>query len=119
MREHTRKPDGGVNAICGDPAYAIDQQILCPHPDNALTPDQEEFDKQMSTVRAAVEWGFGKVTKLFSFNAFKRNLKIHLQPVGLYYAAAVLLTNCHTHLYGNQISKFFGLKPLSLDGYLV
>ena len=42
---------------------------------------------------------------------FGRILKILLQPVGLYYIIATLLSKCHTCIYSNQIASFFNLLP--------
>ena len=49
---------------------------------------------------------------------FGRILKILLQPVGLYYIIATLLSKCHTCIYRNQIASFFNLVPPSLEDYL-
>ncbi|KAJ8915566.1 hypothetical protein NQ315_012451 [Exocentrus adspersus] len=49
------------NVIYGDPAYPIRELLLRPYPNNGnLTPQQQQFNTSMSTVRQAVEWGFGK-----------------------------------------------------------
>ncbi|PWW72282.1 hypothetical protein C7212DRAFT_228554, partial [Tuber magnatum] len=66
----------------------------------------------------AIEYSFRKVSKLWSFIAFKNGLQIGLSPVGMYYAVAVLLTNLYTCLYGSQISLQFNVVPPSIDSYL-
>jgi hypothetical protein len=43
---------------------------------------------------------------------------VYLQPVGKYYAVTVLLTNCHTYMYGSETSSFFNLQPPALLEYL-
>jgi hypothetical protein len=71
----------------------------------------------MSAVRMSVEWGFGKITSLFSFLDFKRNLKLFLSPVGIYYMVGALLTNCHTCLNGSETGSYFGCYPPTLEEY--
>lgn len=72
----------------------------------------------MSSVRECVEWGFGKVVSTFAFIDFKKNLRIYLQPVGKMYFTVVLLTNCHTCLYGSQTGIYFDLDAPDLSVYL-
>jgi hypothetical protein len=62
--------------------------------------------------------GFGKVAVNFAFVDFKKNQKVLLQPVGRIYVVAVLMTNCHTCLYGSQTGMFFGLEAPELEEYL-
>ncbi|KAJ8914011.1 hypothetical protein NQ315_012034 [Exocentrus adspersus] len=54
----------------------------------------------MRAMRISVEWGFGKVIQLFAFLDFRKNQKLLLQNLSNLYRVAVLLTNCHTCLYG-------------------
>ncbi|XP_031554794.1 uncharacterized protein LOC116291725 [Actinia tenebrosa] len=113
-----QKPSGEPYVIYGDPAYGITQNIISPFRGARLPPDQQQFNSLMSKVRVTVEWGFGKITQLFAFLDFKRNLKVLLQPTAKYYLVACVLVNCHTCLYGSQTSKFFGLDPPTLERYL-
>ena len=48
-----------------------------------------------------LEWSFGKCVVLWVFCDFKKNQKLYLQPVAKYWLSAVLLTNCHSCLYGD------------------
>lgn len=73
----------------------------------------------MSAVRQVVEWGFGKTVALLAFLDFKKSQKIILQNVPQMYKVGTILTNCHTCLYGSQISMYFGLRPPSLQEYRV
>lgn len=77
-----------------------------------------EINKSMSSVRECVEWGFGKVVANFAFMDFKKNQKVLLQPLGRMYMVAVLMTNCHTCLYGSQTGSFFRVEAPELDAYL-
>ncbi|KAM7311147.1 hypothetical protein ISCGN_008054 [Ixodes scapularis] len=47
--------------IYGDPAYPLGRFLYKPHRGAVLTQSEVNFNKAMSTVRQAVEWGFGKV----------------------------------------------------------
>lgn len=83
-----------------------------------MTRNQNKLNKKMSKLRVSVEWGFGKILQLFPFLDFKKNLKIYKQPVGNYYKVGVILTNCHTCIYGSQVSDYFGCDPPALEQYL-
>ena len=78
------KPNGDLYVLYGDPAYGLTQNILAPFRGAHLTVQQMQFNKRMSKVRISVEWGFGKISQLFAFLDFKKNMKVLLQPVGKY-----------------------------------
>lgn len=104
--------------LYGDPAYPITNFLIAPFRERSLTEEQNLFNQRMSNVRECVEWTFGKVSTLFAFVDFKKNLKINLQPVAEYYLVATFLTNCHTCFYGSQTSSFFSLEPPTIEEYL-
>ena len=79
----------------------------------ALTQQQTTFNTDMATM----EWSFGDITVMWAFVDFKKNLKIGLQPLAPYYRVAALLTNCHTILRGNKMSKYFDVPPPGLLEY--
>ncbi|CAN7943582.1 unnamed protein product [Ixodes hexagonus] len=110
--------EGAVYTIYGDPAYPLRPLIQKPFMGARLSAAEVNFNKRMSSVRQAVEWGFGKVASSFAFVDFKKNQKIMLQQVPEMYQAATLLTNCHTCLYGSQTSMYFQLSPPTLEEYL-
>lgn len=105
-------------ALYGDPAYPIRELLLYPYPGRRLILVQQNFNTNMSAVRQAVEWGFGKILAEFAFLDFRKNQKILLQEVGAMYKTATLLVNCHTCLYGSQTSTYFELQPPNLEEYL-
>ena len=105
-------------SLYGDPAYPLRQHIITPYRGAALTRDQQLFNKEMSKVRVSVEWSFGKVLQYFAFLDFRKNLKVLLQPIGKYYVVGVILTNCHTCMYGCNSSNVFHLPPPNLHSYL-
>ena len=118
LERRMNKPNGEPYVIYGDPAYPVRRHILAPFRGARLTPDEECFNKDMSTVRTSVEWGYGKIVRYFAFLDFNKNLKVLLQPVGKMYVVGAILANCHTCLYRSQTGDFFDLDPPSLETYL-
>lgn len=104
--------------IYGDPAYPIRDYLQSPFKGANLNEDQLAFNRSMSSSREAVEWGFGKILSQFAFLDFKKNLKVFLQPVGVYYILGAILANCHTCIYSSQSSEYFGVEPPTLEEYL-
>ena len=112
LEEHFNVPAPlGPFYLYGDPAYGLNRWVVCPYKGAHITAAQEEFNRRMSSVREAVEWAFGKVVNLFAFVDYKKNLKLGLQQVGSFYIVAVLLTNCHTCLYGVRSQTSSELRP--------
>ena len=63
-----------------------------------------DFNNQMSSIRM----GIGRSKMLWPLNEWRLGSEEEMSPVGTYYRATVLLTNCHTCLRGgNQISAQF------------
>lgn len=100
-----------------DSGYPLRKFLITPFK-GALNWREKLVNKKMSALRVSVEWGFGKVIQLFPFVDFKKNLKIYKQPVAKYYKVCVLLTNCHTCLYGSQVCDYFECDPPKLEEYL-
>ena len=103
--------------LYGDPAYPLGIHLQAPFRNRELTPEMMEFNKAMSTVRVAVEWMFGNITKYFSFVDFKRQMKVNLSAIGKMYCVAALLQNAHTCLYENIVSQTFQLQPPTINEY--
>ncbi|XP_028415880.1 uncharacterized protein LOC114539446 [Dendronephthya gigantea] len=118
LQLHMNNENGEPFVLYGDPAYPVRSHLLAPFRGAQLSPTQQQFNRHMSSVRTSVEWGFGKIVQYFAFMDFSKNLKVLLQPVGKLYCVAVLLTNCHTCLYGSQTGHFFGVDPPQLEAYL-
>lgn len=108
----------GDFVIYGDPAYPLLPLIMKPYGGTVLTSAQQAFNHGMSTVRQAVEWGFGKTVNEFAFLDFKKNQKLLQQQLAEMYKAATILANCHTCIYGSQVSQYFALQPPFLKQYL-
>lgn len=111
-------PDGEKFVLYGDSAYPIRELLLRPYSGHLVTPDGINFNHVMSRVRQSVEWGFGKIVREFAFLDFKKNQKLLLQDLQKMYFTAVILSNCHTCLYGSQTGTFFGISPPNLTEYL-
>ena len=120
LQQHMEVPGGGrVYAIYGDAAYPLSTYIQKAFQGAALTPEQLLFNTLMNSARQTVEWEFGQILSLWAYVDFKKQQKIFLQPVSIHYKVAALMTNLRTIVRkGNNISKFFGLKPPTLDQYL-
>lgn len=100
-----------------DTGYPLRKLLIVPFK-GVVNRRQNKVNKRMSKLRVAAEWGFAKIIQLFPFLDFKKNLKIYKQQVGNYNKVGVLLTNCHTCLYGSQVSKYFDCNPPALENYL-
>jgi hypothetical protein len=110
---------GSVVCVFGDPAYPLLPTIQCPFKGANLTQDQCLFNSVMSCSRVCVEWSFGFVLANWSWLDFKRNLKLFLSPIGLFYGVGVLLANCICCVRGgNETSQLFGVLPPTLEEYL-
>ncbi|KAL3189168.1 hypothetical protein MRX96_003302 [Rhipicephalus microplus] len=59
----------------GDPAYPLRPLLMRPYAGAILTRPQALFNRHMSTVRQAVEWGFGKTVAEFAFFRFQKEPK--------------------------------------------
>ncbi|CAN0455877.1 unnamed protein product, partial [Pylaiella littoralis] len=103
--------------VYGDAAYPILSHVDRGFRGEGLTDAQKAYNKELSKVRVAVEWQFGKVVQIFPFVDFAKNLKIRLQAVAKYYALAVLLTNAHTCISGSITGFYFDMTAPSLEAY--
>lgn len=73
LYSHLEKLVGeGVFVLYGDPAYPLRPLLMKPYCGARISATQAEFNKSMSAVRQAVEWGFGKVVNEFAFIDLKK-----------------------------------------------
>ncbi|CAM9794182.1 unnamed protein product, partial [Choristocarpus tenellus] len=100
-----------------DAAYPVLSHVSRGFRGANLTPARKAYNRELSRVRISVEWGFGKVVQMYPFVEFKKNLKLLLQSVGMYYLVTALLTNAHTCLYGSQIGIYFDMPSPSVEAY--
>ena len=117
LQHHAVSPHGHLMCLYGDPAYPHRVQLQQPFRNAVLTPQMQEYNARMSSVRESVEWLFGDIVNYFKFIDFKKNLKIGLSSIGKMYIVCAILRNALTCLYGNETSKFFELDPPSLHDY--
>ena len=83
-----------------------------PYRTAGITPQMEEFNKSMSSVRISVEWLFGDIIIINLLI-----LRISLSAVGKMYIECGILKNALTCLYGNFTSDFFDIEPTTLQDY--
>ncbi|KAK7106300.1 uncharacterized protein [Littorina saxatilis] len=112
--------NGQPLCIYGDPAYPQRPHLYRPFLGHNLTPQQQQFNTDMSSVRQVVEFGFGKVVENWAFLDYKKNLKLFLSPVGKLYHVGAILTNCLTCMYPAHggLVNYFEIDPPSIDEYL-
>lgn len=70
LEQHAFSPAGNPMCIYGDPAYPLRIYLQAPFRQVQLTPEMEEYNKSMSSVRVAVEWIFGDIVTYFKFVDF-------------------------------------------------
>ncbi len=130
LNDKTRVGHGGHGLapnflLYGDPEYAISDVVISAFPQPVgsehLTKQEREFNRRMSTVRAPVEWSFKLITSTWRALQIPSGPKVGRSrlPAGMAYLVAVDLTNLRTILRrGNQISKFFGMAPPTVESYI-
>jgi hypothetical protein len=105
--------------LFGDPAYGVGHHIISPFAGaGERTPEEKEWNAQMSAVRIEVEHGFGIVANLWPFLNAGWKMQLYSSPVGRYYRVGVLLANCLNCLCLNQVAQYFDCLPPDLDEYL-
>lgn len=105
--------------LYGDQAYGLMDLLITPYQGRPadLQLYQQQFNQSMKRLRVSVEWGFQKVVGQFAFIDFRKNQKLLMQDVESMYKTAVLLTNCHTCLYGSQTATYFNIVPPNINLY--
>lgn len=112
-------PDGEQFIIYGDQAYGMRELLWAPYGNRAnMEPYQVQFNNAMKSLRLTVEWGFQKTISNFAFLDFRKNQKLLLQDIESMYKVGVLLTNCHTTIYGSQTAQYFNVNPIGLEQYI-
>ena len=117
LQLHSFAPNGDPLCIYGDPAYPLRVHLQAGFKGANLTPQQKEWNKQMSAVRVSVEWIFGDIINYFKFLDFKKNLQVGLSAVSKMYVVCALLHNARCCLYGNMTSSFFDTEAPILEEY--
>ena len=128
---HSLNLGGWAGIKChGDPAYP--RSLLLSRPwtrkpyySNEHWAQLEQENTNNSSARQNVEFGFGEIKTTFKFVASgAANLAVLKSHPANLFISAVILTNCHTCLYGNIVYgrcsglAFNGVRPPSLQDYL-
>ncbi len=71
--------------------------------------------KEYSRSRIMIEWLFANVSRTFLWFGFLPTQKLLQTRPHIHYLCAALLANCRTCLYGNEISRAYGVSPPTLD----
>ena len=74
LEHYSQDVDGNMLCIYGDPAYPIRAHLQSPFKGN-VTPEQEAYNRSMSSVRVSVEWLFGDIINNFKFIDYKKKSK--------------------------------------------
>lgn len=105
--------------LYADAGYNDDPCLLAPHDNPAPKTIEARMNYLWSKERVGAEHVFGRILNLFQTLDFSRMQKVKRSLVGLWYPVCVLLTNCETAMYGNQVSMVHELEPEGLANYLV
>jgi len=109
----------GVQYIAGgDCAFGRTDIMIAPFKGTLLTVEQALFNEIFKRLRIGVELTFGWVVRDFAYIDFKKTQVVGKRPIAKYYLAAVILTNCRSCLYGNQVASYFACSRPTLRDYL-
>jgi hypothetical protein len=105
--------------LYGDIAYEGCYQVITPFQETRpLSAEQHKFNDWVAIDRISVEQAFGRVQRLWHTNALDADLRPRLQPVAMWYAISILLTNVVSCLRGNKVGIQYNIEPMSLEDYL-
>lgn len=73
LEEHTVFPNRQFT-VYGDQGYSLRELLITPYSQLQIAgnPERQQFNNVMSSLRVAVEWGFGKVLQEFAFLDLKK-----------------------------------------------
>lgn len=120
MMDEVRTITGCDFVLFGDSAYPQHRHLWAMYKDSGsgLQGWQLAFNSDMSPERVTVEWGFGQIVRLWPFVDCRSKMEVLHSPIGMYLEIANILTNVHTCLYGNAVSRKYGLGHVSLKAYM-
>ena len=108
---------GQTYCLFGDSAYPQSAYLYRIYR-GVLAPWQTAFNQSMSRYRVSVEWGFGKISKLWPWLDVAKSQLLLRRDYGKYLQVGNILTNMHTCLYGSIVNSKFGLSPPALHVYM-
>ncbi|KAE9093882.1 hypothetical protein PF007_g17964 [Phytophthora fragariae] len=104
--------------LYGDPAYGHTYVFASPFDKVGATSEELVVNKSLSSVRIAVEWGFGQIISEWALLDFKRKMSIGNVPVGMLYEVTAIFANCVTIArHQNVISSYFDVPPPTFAEY--
>lgn len=115
--ENSLNISGNQYYIYGDSAYVLRPYMIVGYKEANPTPEQHQFNLNMSAVRVFVEHAFKDVKQYFSHIDYSRKGKISVTPFALWYYVAAILWNFRVCLYGCPTATHFGCRPPSLEYY--
>jgi len=114
-----RSPQGAVYCAYADQGYSEQAGISTPYFDGAVNAVHEAYNQAMSSSRIAVEWAFGDILVLWASLALKSQQQLLSQrKIGQVYLVAGLLTNMFNTVQPGNASKYFKVRPPSLEAYM-
>jgi nuclease HARBI1 len=105
----------------GDGLYLVLSHLRRRHIGPHLSAQQTLQNRTMSKLRIAIEWCFQKLKRLWKFIVTPDNNKLRgrgLASVSDVLKVAIILTNCHTCLYGSLTNFYFNMEAPTLEEYL-
>ena len=103
--------------LLGDSIYVPSRWMDCPLW-GELSEAEHRFNRNVSRVRIAVEWGFGRVLNTFPHLQWARRLRLRNGGVNITYSVAAFLCNVANCIYGGLCSTYFECDPPELADYL-
>jgi len=104
--------------LYADSIYSTDRYIVAPPKGANVLPAQKNFNKRMSSLRISIEWTIGKIYWLCELLRMPDRHEMFRDDLGTRFLVGVVLTNCHTCLYGSQASMYFDCESPDLEDYL-
>jgi DDE superfamily endonuclease len=109
----------GVVSVYADAGYSTSTHVWVPFVDPRRGSEEANFNKRMSAIRISNENLFAVWFQQFKGFGLKQLMRVHQIPYCQLTWVSVLLLNCLTCLRGgNQVSRYFGVRPPSLNALL-
>ena len=116
--EHSLLIQGEQHYLYGDPAYELRPWLQKGFTGAVLGAEEAAFNREMSSLRESVEWGFKDIKQLFSTNDYSREMRPLKSPVGPMVVVSSALASIRCSLYQSQTGRYFDCPASSLCEYL-
>ena len=114
LAAHMNGPNRIPYALYDDDVYTLSQYLQKTYQGAALTQAQQRFSTELSKARVGFEWSIGDISSQWRYLAIKKQQKVLLQPVAMFYRVAALLTNLQTSAYCSSWSALAASLPVDL-----